>query len=110
MNTKVEAKKYMNKYFKAQYINENDDEFKALVRLLNKSKKTVKDCNIPHVMPSLQSLNFKIMRKEKGLTLRQVEEMTGISNPYLSQLETGKIVSPSYNIVRTLVMLYSNEA
>ena len=62
------------------------------------------------VMPSLQSLNFKSMRKAKGLTLRKVEELTGISNPYLSQLETGKIASPSYNTVRTLVMLYSNEA
>ena len=62
------------------------------------------------VMPSLQSLNFKSMRKAKGLTLRKVEELTGISNPYLSQLETGKIASPSYNTVRALVMLYSNEA
>lgn len=62
------------------------------------------------VMPSLQSFNFKSMRKAKGLTLRKVEELTGISNPYLSQLETGKIASPSYNTVRTLVMLYSNEA
>ena len=62
------------------------------------------------VMPSLQSLNFKGMRKAKGLTLRKVEELTGISNPYLSQLETGKIASPSYNTVRTLVMLYSNGA
>ena len=65
---------------------------------------------IHDVMPSLQSLNFKKMRKAKGLTLRKVEELTGISNPYLSQLETGKIASPSYNTVRTLVMLYSNEA
>lgn len=62
------------------------------------------------VMPSLQSLNFKSMRKAKGLTLRQVEDITGISNSYLSQLETGKIKAPSYNTVRTLVMLYSNEA
>lgn len=62
------------------------------------------------VMPSLQSLDFKSMRKAKGLTLRQVEDITGISNPYLSQLETGKIKAPSYNTVRSLVMLYSNEA
>ena len=61
------------------------------------------------VMPSLQSLNFKRMRKTKGLTLRKVEELTGISNPYLSQIENGKIKAPSYNTVRTLVMLY-NEA
>lgn len=58
------------------------------------------------VMPPLQSLDFKAMRKAKRLTLRQVEDITGISNPYLSQLETGKIKSPSYNTVRTLVMLY----
>jgi len=70
-------------------------------------KKSQPSC-LGAVMPSLQSLNFKSMRKAKGLTLRKVEELTGISNPYLSQLETGKIVSPSYNTVRTLVMLYSN--
>lgn len=67
------------------------------------------DAKLP-VMPSLQSLDFKSMRKAKGLTLRQVEDITGISNPYLSQLETGKIKAPSYNTVRSLVMLYSNEA
>ncbi len=37
MDTKKEAKKYLNKYFKAQYINEDDAEYKALVRLLNKA-------------------------------------------------------------------------
>ncbi len=60
------------------------------------------------VMPSLLSLNFKSMRKEKGLTLRKVEEITGISNAYLSQLETGKIKQPSYTTVVTLIMLYSD--
>ena len=60
------------------------------------------------VMPSLLSLNFKSMRKAKGLTLRKVEEITGISNAYLSQLETGKIKQPSYTTVITLMMLYSN--
>lgn len=37
---KKEVKKYFNKYFKAQYFNENDDEFKSLLRLLNKSGKS----------------------------------------------------------------------
>lgn len=37
MDTKKEAKKYLNKYFKAQYLKETDDEYKALVRLLNKA-------------------------------------------------------------------------
>lgn len=62
------------------------------------------------VMPSLLSLNFREMRKAKGLTLRKVEETTGISNAYLSQLETGKIKSPGYETVKLLYDLYSNEA
>jgi hypothetical protein len=37
MDTKKEAKKYLNKYFKAQYINETDDEFKDLVKILNEA-------------------------------------------------------------------------
>ena len=58
-------------------------------------------------IPPLESFDFKSMRKQKGLTLRQVEDLTRISNPYLSQLETGKVKSPSYSVVRTLIMLYS---
>ena len=37
MDAKKEAKKYLNKYFKAQYLKETDDEYKSLVRLLNKA-------------------------------------------------------------------------
>ena len=37
MDTKKEAKKYLNKYFKAQHLKETDDEYKSLVRLLNKA-------------------------------------------------------------------------
>lgn len=62
------------------------------------------------VMPPLISLDFKKMRKAKGFTLREVEEITGVSNPYLSQLETGKIKSPGYDIVKLLYDLYSNES
>lgn len=61
------------------------------------------------VMPPLL-FNFKLTRKNKGLTLRQVEESTGISNAYLSQLENGKIKSPSYNTIRKLVSFYRNGA
>jgi len=49
MDTKKEAKKYLNKYFKAQYIYENDLEFKSLVRLLNKAQKAVKNRSTPAV-------------------------------------------------------------
>jgi transcriptional regulator with XRE-family HTH domain len=73
------------------------------------SKETeIPQCVQTSVMPSLLSLNFKSMRKSKGLTLRKVEEITGISNAYLSQLETGKIKQPSYTTVVTLLMLYSD--
>ena len=58
--------------------------------------------NLP-VMPS-----FLALRKKAGMTLREVETATGISNAYLSQLETGKIDNPSYKIVRTLINHYAN--
>lgn len=34
--SKIMAKKYLKRYFKAQCIKENDTEFTALVRILNK--------------------------------------------------------------------------
>ena len=38
---------------------------------------------------------LKKIRDDKGLTLREVEAATGISNAYLSQLEGDKIKQPS---------------
>jgi transcriptional regulator with XRE-family HTH domain len=49
---------------------------------------------------------LKQARKEKGLTLRTVEEKTGISNAYLSQLENRKISSPSPTVLSKLADLY----
>jgi transcriptional regulator with XRE-family HTH domain len=45
-------------------------------------------------------------RQHQNLTLRAVEAETGVSNAYLSQLETGKIRSPSPVILRKLSDLY----
>lgn len=45
-------------------------------------------------------------REKKGLTLRAVERATGISNPYLSQLESGKIKQPSPIMLHKLSELY----
>jgi transcriptional regulator with XRE-family HTH domain len=50
---------------------------------------------------------LKDLRDRSGLTLRQVEEATGISNAYLSQLENGKIKHPSAQSLYTLSKLYS---
>jgi len=50
--------------------------------------------------------NYKEARKRAKLTLRQVEEITGVSNAYLSQLENGKIKKPSYDVVQKLNDVY----
>lgn len=58
-----------------------------------------------NVLPE-QPINFLEVRKSLALTLRVVENETGISNAYLSQLERGLIVNPSYKIVVTLNNYY----
>jgi transcriptional regulator with XRE-family HTH domain len=49
------------------------------------------------------------LRKAKGFSLREVEEATGkaVSNPYLSQLENGKIQKPSPNVLHSLSEVYA---
>lgn len=49
---------------------------------------------------------LKNTRKNLGLTLRRVEELSGISNAYLSQLENDKIKNPSGNVLSRLSNLY----
>lgn len=45
-------------------------------------------------------------RERKGLSLRGVEKQTGVSNAYLSQIESGKINQPSPNILYKLSEIY----
>jgi transcriptional regulator with XRE-family HTH domain len=45
-------------------------------------------------------------RERRSLTLRAVERATGVSNAYLSQLESGKIRQPSPLILHKLAQLY----
>lgn len=49
---------------------------------------------------------LKEARELMSLTLRQVEEATGISNAYLSQLENEKIRKPSANVLYKLSSFY----
>jgi transcriptional regulator with XRE-family HTH domain len=49
---------------------------------------------------------LKEAREHLPMTLRQVEDATGISNAYLSQLENDKIQKPSANILYKLSTLY----
>lgn len=56
----------------------------------------------------MSSLGDKLqeLRALAGFTLKQVEEATGVSNAYLSQLETGKIIKPSANVLWKLSQIY----
>jgi transcriptional regulator with XRE-family HTH domain len=49
------------------------------------------------------------LREIKGLTLREVESVTEISNAYLSQLENDKIGKPSANTLYKLSNIYNVE-
>ena len=61
--------------------------------------------NKPFFMETLGKL-LKQYRELNMLTLRAVEEKTGISNAYLSQLENDKIAHPSANTLYKLSTLY----
>ena len=52
---------------------------------------------------------LKDSRELIRFTLRQVEEATGISNAYLSQLENDKIKKPSANVLYKLASIYNIE-
>lgn len=57
-------------------------------------------------MTSSLGSTLKEARELTSLTLRQVEEATGISNAYLSQLENDKIKKPSANVLYKLASVY----
>jgi len=52
---------------------------------------------------------LKNSRELMQFTLRQVEEATGISNAYLSQIENDKIKKPSANVLYKLANIYHVE-
>jgi DNA-binding XRE family transcriptional regulator len=52
---------------------------------------------------------LRTTRKAYGVTLREMETEIGISNAYLSQLETGKITNPSFRVVDTLTRYFQNK-
>lgn len=49
---------------------------------------------------------LKEIRSSKGLSLREVEQATGVSNAYLSQLENGKVRKPSLFFIHKLARVY----
>jgi HTH-type transcriptional regulator, competence development regulator len=56
--------------------------------------------------PHLSNFLRTARDERKGLTLRAVEQATGVSNAYLSQLESGKIKQPSPIVLYKLSQLY----
>jgi transcriptional regulator with XRE-family HTH domain len=44
-----------------------------------------------------------LARECKGLTLRDLEKISGVSNSLISQIETGKVKDPGFSIVVRLV-------
>lgn len=49
---------------------------------------------------------IKRLRKEKGLTSRELAEMSGVSQPYISQLETGRNNKPSIEILEKIFQCF----
>ena len=49
---------------------------------------------------------LKDIRKNRCLTLRSVEKQSGVSNAYLSQIESGKRKCPSIEILKKLAIVY----
>jgi transcriptional regulator with XRE-family HTH domain len=49
---------------------------------------------------------LKACRSSEQLSLRDVERQVGISNAYVSQIESGKIRNPSPNVLHKLASLY----
>ena len=49
---------------------------------------------------------LRAMRDAKGLSLRQVEAKSGISNAFVSQMESGKVKQPSPVILYKLAETY----
>ena len=57
-------------------------------------------------MPAELSQLLAHRRRELGLSLRDVEEETGIKNAHLSQIETGAIDRPAPNLLYELAVAY----
>jgi DNA-binding transcriptional regulator YiaG len=71
--------------------------------------KKYKEIEKQQTIPDITSVDFKKMREKKGVSVRTVEAHTGVSNAYISQLETGKAKEPSYKIVKVLFEFYNND-
>jgi len=77
-----------------------------LANLSNIYYKTKRRNIITIILNKTLGNELKSCRESKKFTLREIEEITGISNAYLSQLENNKIKKPSANILYKLAKIY----
>jgi len=83
----------------------------AVTRILRRRKKTKVDMpkqDAEQLAPSRLGEHLAAIRTARGLSLRRVEELSNkqVSNPYLNQIERGKIRQPSPNILYALSEIY----
>ncbi len=60
----------------------------------------------PLLMPSKFGTYLRTLRKQRGLTLKQVEKAAQVSNAYLSQIERGLRNPPHPDILNRLAKVY----
>src|SRR5437762_14358322 len=61
----------------------------------------------PQIMSQRLADELRRIRAISGVSLRDVENATKVSNAYLSQLETGKTSNPSPQVLHTLAGFYN---
>lgn len=57
-------------------------------------------------MESIFGEYLRLLRIDRGMSLRQVEKITKISNSYLSQIERGERNIPNFSILKRLAEAY----
>lgn len=90
-------------------IDSIESQIEALLLKLIGHQITYSDCSdqlntLFRRLPDMD--NLRATRQRLNLTLRDVEEATGISNAYLSQLERGVIDNPSMKKIQQLSDFY----
>lgn len=56
---------------------------------------------------NFNGLMLKKLREHRKISLRDMEVLTGFSNPYLSQLETGKVDNPSFILIARIAEIFN---
>lgn len=77
------------------------DPYKIIVNGLERKVKTITNRLERAVFSGFGSI-IKNRREELGLSLKQIEEQTGISPSYINRIEKGQRKAPSYRIIEQL--------